>query len=371
MERLLEKSKISYSTLKRYVAKITATELSRLSEPCYYPSFKKHIFELLKICGLSEKDIKDFTKEFWEDTFITKWKTAGLERDHISNFLIFIMYALIKKGDKNTYTNLMVFFNIRYYTNLMHRMIKHCNIDVFKFTLESLVKNHLFAVHKTIGNAIFYLSKEMIKKHTVPISNPNPENISKFIRESRHRLFQSIRSFAETYYRVHKSGAAFKTPFEDEEGVSLEYQESAKTAKIINDVVNKICVHKTIDKKALMDAKTITKISTSFATMITKDLSNTKNTEEIKLILELFLKNLKSVDSIYGKKYLEYVKKLMSIKRTRMRVYFKKQIEDLLVNILKDIKQYKKYEKQSSQTKHLNKLFLAYYITMVLRNIIC
>ena len=368
MEELLQKASINHQKLKRIVHKYTAHELTRLSEPCYYPEVKKFYFEFLHAAGLTDKDIKAYVKRFYKGTPAAGWH---LQRDPQSNFYIFLMHYFLTKKDRLSYASMMTFFCIRYYANLIRRQIKYCNIDVFKYTLENLAKTHLFSREKTISNAIFFISKEMQRKFTNDILEPEPMKISKFIQEARHRISQSIKSFAETYYRASKEGVGLKTEPEMDEGDEYQYQSLEKTAKVVDVVVKKITIYKVVDKKAIDDAKRLTKVSTSLATLISNQLIDIKYADNVRIILELFVKDLKDVGSICGDAYYGYVKSLMGIKRTTSRVYFKQQVEVLLGKIVEDIKFADKFETLTNQTQFLIKSYLAYYITMVMRNTVC
>ena len=72
METLLSQSDINYTKLKKTLHRITAYELSSLSEPCYYPSLKKYYYELLHICKLKEKDVTQYVTRFYKGTPASK-----------------------------------------------------------------------------------------------------------------------------------------------------------------------------------------------------------------------------------------------------------------------------------------------------------
>ena len=52
-------------------------------------------------------------------------------------------------------------------------------------------------------------------------------------------------------------------------------------------------------------------------------------------------------------------------------IYFKQQIELLLIDVLKDKRFKKSYDKLTNQTQFQIKLFLAYYLTLLMRNSVC
>ena len=367
MNILLQQSNINYPRLKKTIYEITAEELSNLTEPCYYPSLKKYYFEFMYLCGIKEKDIKDFVKRFYRGTPEAKWK---LQVDPKTNFYMFIMHALLLKNEISAYRSMLAFFVIRNYTNLIYKQIQFCNKDVFKYTLEHLAKTHLFSREKTIPGAIFYISKEMEKKHTSGLKSPNVPATSKFITECRTRISQSIKSFAEMYYKASKEGSSIREPYEDEDS-EHQYQQLEKTSRVINDIVKNITVYRIIDQKAINEARTLTKIRMSLSVMISEGLRDVKYADNIRIILELFAKSITSVDNLCGKEYYNYVRSLMAIKRTKSMIYFKQQINVLLLGVIKDLNSTKQYNSLTKQTQSLVNLYLAYYITMCMKNSVC
>lgn len=369
MEELLQKTKIDNQKLRRLVHRVTANELTNMSEPCYYPEMKKHYFEFLHVCGITDRVVKEFVKRFYKGTPAAKWQ---LQSDPQSNLYIFIMNYFLINRDQVSFSSTMTMFLIRYYTNLMHRQIPYCNPDVFKYSVENLAKTHLFSREKTIANAVFFLSKEMQRKFMKIIKEAEPMMISKFIQEGRHRLSQSIKSFADTYYKASKSGAALRSPpeIEDDEN-DYQRQTIERSARAIDTVVKKITIYKVTDRKAMDEAKKLTKVSSSLATMIVNQIVDISYSDNLKIILELFIKSTKEVNLLCGDEYYKHVKTLMGVKRTTARIYFKQQVEVLLRKILEDLKFLDKFVKLTNQTQFLIKSFLAYYLTMVLRNTIC
>lgn len=367
MRILLEKSNIDFNSLRRMIHKVAAVELSELSVPCYYPSLKKYYYEFLHVCKLKEVDVKEFVNRFYKGTPAAKWK---LHKDPISNLYIFLMFVLLQRREVTTYKSMMIFFVIRNYTNLIHKQIQFCNKDVFRYTLEHLAKTHLFSREKTISGAIQFMAKEMYKKYTAGIKDSNVDIIAKFITECRTRVSQSVKSFAEAYYAASKEGSAIREPYEGEDE-EQQYQQLEKTSRVVIDVVRKITVYKVIDQKAINEARQLTKIRVSLATGIAGNIRDVKYADDIRTILELFIRELTSAASLCGKDYYIHVRKLMSVKRTKALVYFKQQVGILLEKVVKELKIEKEFFSLTKQTQSLVNLYLAYYLTMVLRNTVC
>jgi hypothetical protein len=175
------------------------------------------------------------------------------------------------------------------------------------------------------------------------------------------------------YYRASEEGSGIQTQElpSDEDENSYQKQTGERSTKLIDDITQKITVYRYVDRKAQEEAKRISKINSSIATQITSKLSNTKYSDLIRLILKLYIRDLKDTKQICGKEYENYIRQLMSIKRTSMKIYFKQQVNILLLKITEDFSFKDKYEKLTSQTQFLINLFLAYYLTMLIRNSVC
>jgi hypothetical protein len=370
MDELLNKIKLDIPRLKRFISTSAARELSALSSPCYYPKTKKFYFELLNILRIKDKDFKEFVKRTYKDTKAEKWV---LWRDPGTNLLVFVMYLFLKKRDQTAFISTMIYYMIIQYSRLMHKQIKYCYEDTFKYTLDNLTRTHLFFREKTIPNSLYYLANEMKKNYQRDIANWNIEKIIAFIGVARHRISQSVKSFAENYYKYRKEGSVIKTQIEDSDDESNAYQYKVleRGQKIVDDVVKKISIYKVIDHKAFEEAKNITKIKTSIATLIADKLTNEKNSNNIKIALQLFIKNLTDVSMICGRNYVPYVKKLMAIKKTTAQLYFKAQINIILMDVLKDMKFMESYQKYTAQTQFIINSFLAFYITSIMKNMLC
>ncbi|MGD2071941.1 MAG: hypothetical protein PVG65_00420 [Candidatus Thorarchaeota archaeon] len=371
MEILLKKTRINKSQLKRLITKFSAGELSNLSEPCYRSPLKSQYFQLLHACKLTDRDIKEFRKRLYAKHPAKNWKTHNVAA---TNLLLFIMYYFIKSNEKKLFSMTILYLLVRYYSNLMYSRIPYCNEDTFRYTLETLTKTHLFVREKTISNGIYHLSKELEKRWGRYIRDLDVDGIAKFVTEARSRMSQSTKSFVRNYYKSHKEGGSIKTqnePSDEEEHSLFQYRVFERGRKSIDETVKRITIYKIVDKKAIQDAKKLTKIKSSVAVTISSSLTDLKYGDSIRTILQLFIKDLKDARSLCGSGYIPYVKKLMELKRTRSKIYFKQQVNILLEKVLEDIKYKDWYNKLTSQTKFIVKSYLAFYLTMVFRNSIC
>ncbi len=370
METLLQKANLNINMFRKNLPRIAANEMSRLSEPCYYPEHQKFFFQFIHYAEVTEVDTKAISKRFWKGMPERQWL---LHKDHITLFYITLMHKFLIDNHSLLFNYLMLLQGIRLYTNIMYKQMKFCNEDAFRYALENIAKTHLFAREKTIGNAIYFISQEMVRKFTKGFRSLDKNEISKFITEYRHRISQSVKSFATLYYKAQKEGLGIKVEAEPDEETGEVYQQQSLSSidRLAEDITKKITVYKIIDKQALLKAKQLTKINISLATLIANETTNIKYIDTLRICYKLFLRDVTNVNKLCGPTFLPYLRKLMGVKRTKERIYFKQQIGILLTDILKDIKYSEKYETLTNQTKFSINSFLAFYLALFLRTNIC
>jgi hypothetical protein len=369
MNNLLQIANIQDTKLKTYMSKIVGEHISKLSSPCYFPPYEKEYHEILHLVGLTEYDIKTFVKQFYPQRLAKDY----ILKDSQVNLLMLIMHYCLLKKNEITFLHTMIYLGIRFYSNILKRHLpKYCDPDVFKYTLDNLNKTHLFSREKTIANAIFYLAKEGRRRYVDDlIKFDDPERISKFVYEYRHKLSQSTKSFANLYYKLSEEGKGFKQPFEGEQGELQTPELLERGQRIVEHITQKITVYKHLDNKALENAKSLTRVSSDLANVIVKELTDLRYGANIKLILELFIRDLKRIEQLCKSDFFDYLRSLMGIRRTNAPVYFKQQVILLLEEIIKNTGHKKVFSKLTPQTKFQTSLFLAYYISMYVRNTVC
>lgn len=375
MKELLDKSNINRSLLRRKVFNDAGNESSNLSKHCYFPPFKKEYFDLLHLCGLTDKAIGEFVVRFYVFESERKSKDKIL-RDHGTNLLLFILHYFIENNEYQTYLSAMNLLCIKFYSSRLRvHLPSYCDEEVFQRTLDNLPKNHIFSREKTIASALMFFAKTLARKHEKELKDfNNPEKISLFIYECRHRIAQSVRSFADLYYKISKESTE-KTYTQQEEIVSQDENQIGqmdRKQKLASETSRDITVYKHKNIKARDAAKQLTKINQLTADMVIDILSDSKYHDDVRIILELFLREIKTKDEICGKLFIQLVQKLMSVKRTKKQIYFKQQVTNLTCKLVKTTRTMEdKYEHLTTQSKFYVSLFVAYYLTFFLRNKIC
>jgi hypothetical protein len=372
MEILKNKIVFNESLVKRFIITNVGRELSALSTPCYYPKTKKVYFDLLSLLKISDKDVKEFIKRTYKGTKAENFKLVS---DVTTNIFLVLMHLFLQKNDRSAFFSTLLYFMIINYSRLIHKQIQYCYEDSFKYTLDTITKTHLFAREKTISNSIYFLSLQVQKSFEGDLKSWDIDRVILFLSTSRSRISQSVKSFAEHYYRNKKEGAGIKTQIDytDDEGNSnvYQYQVLKRGQKLVDDITKDITMYKSIDQKVFEEARALTKIKTSIATIIASNVSNEKHINNIRILLQLYIKEIPDVTSLCGKEFYSVVKRLMAVKRTIAQLYFKAQINILLIDILKDSQFLKVYQTYTPQTQFIINSFLAFYITLLVRRKAC
>ena len=134
MEQLLSKAYVDVPKLHRYFKMQAAYQLSKLSEPCYYPPLKASYHDMLRQLRISDSDMKGFIKRLYKGTKAEKWNLWRMP-DH--NLMMLVMHIFLKNKNRDGYRAAMLYYMIRQYSHLIHKHIKYCNIDMFRYVLET------------------------------------------------------------------------------------------------------------------------------------------------------------------------------------------------------------------------------------------
>jgi hypothetical protein len=366
---LYDKSNVKHKELKKWVSTKTANELMELSKPCYFPPFKKEYTELLYLTGLKNTDISKFIKEFYP----AKLSKELILRDNGTNILLFIIYYFLKKNDKHSALATMTYLNIKFYSSRLRVHLRvYCDPNVFRLALDSLSKNHLFVREKTISNAIYYLSNFAINKFNKILKEfDNPEKISKCVYDIRNKIAQSVRSFAQTYFKISEAGGGFKDI--EEYDIDLESKTLGSSKQKIAIAVSKeITIFKKVDQKAFNSARSLTKVNYLICEFLVKSINDIKYIDDIRVILELFLNEINKKEDLCSTNFFRIVQKLMAIKKTSKPIYFKQQVTKLVCKLLQSSNSIKeKYDELTNQTKFQISSFMAFYLCLIIRNRFC
>lgn len=371
MDLFLSQVNIKTPQLRSFLARRVSKELSMLSEPCYYPSLKKDYYEILRLSGVNEKDLKDFVKRFYKGTPGEKW---AVTTNPIINLYIFLAFRFLSEKDHYGYSLMINYIMLYWYQNLIRKHIPYCDKGTFRYALRTLPKLHLFVREKSISGALIFLAKEISKAYQTKLLDYNFANVSNFIQISRSRIAQSIRSFQKAYFKAANEGQKYKIEEEkeDEDEKNIVRQTiDDKFYRFANDVSQRICVYRIIDSKAFEVAARVFPHTWSRNSIekIVKELSSPKYLEGVRTVILVYLNKIKNIPLEKScENYLDIVSRLVTVRRSSEKFSFKKIISELTTNILRAL-HFSQYE--SGKKFLLVSLFLAYYISTIVMSRLC
>ncbi|RKX63228.1 MAG: hypothetical protein DRP42_07865 [Tenericutes bacterium] len=237
------------------------------------------------------------------------------------------MYLFLKERDIKSYFTTLVYYMIVQYARLMNKQIKYCYPETFGVTLTSLSKLHLFIREKGIANALYFLAKEADKRFRKSIQNWDIDQIILFIGISRHRISQSVKSFAEAYYSNRQSKVAIKTQSEPTEVQALLSDKSRD--KVISDITQKITVYKVIDTQSIYTSSDFCHLSNLEAAAVVKELANIKYHDLVRTILLKISKILVDTEELCSKKIFTQKIKILLRKDKNLQLFADKYVKQL------------------------------------------
>lgn len=349
---------INERKLISFIDKTVGIWVNELTKPCSKPNIKVKLLELLHILNISEADLRKKTREVYKNTVAKTW---ALQNEPFTNLLIYLMSYFMKKRNK-IYNKIMYFYIFRFYINLFNKHLKYCNDDVFKYTLNSISSSHLFRREKTIPMALMFLADTLLKKYKNDIQKLDINKIIPFITESRHRVAQSVRSFANAYYINYEKGNTLKNPKEtDEEGKSLESREAAgvKGRVFIDKTFEKICVYKEQNSENIEMATKISKIKLADRDLILKKFYSKNNCDHVRDIISIYINKIKKLSVVCTGRFFTEIGKYLNNDKIGVMA----KTEKIAINIFT----LKKWNNMNKNKKTAIKLFIILYILLYLR----
>jgi len=353
-------SDIDHRKLHSFILKNVSQEFANLVEDCYYPTFSNIYKELLSTTNSTEKNLVEYSKKKYN----LPW--AKILHDPKTILLVLIVQEFLSANDAAAALSAFHLLVLRNYSNIMYKFIRHCNPDVFRTALGQLSHNHLFVLKKTIPSSLMYLSNTLFKKYKDALQKDDIKNIVKVVYELRHRINQSVRSFAQRYYDIHSKQKQIRS--EEEKEYDLGREKNLR--QFIDNISKTITVYKKVDENAAEESRRLTKFNSKLSVMYSKNLSQPQFTEDVSLALFLLLRDVKDFEKINTTNFLDYVKRLMSVKISKQPIYFKKQISKIHDQIIQNLNLVDWYNKLSTQSKSISRNFIAYYLAFYLRNFI-
>ena len=358
MDKLLQLSNINEKQLQSYILRLVSKELNNLSEECYYPKLKGNYYDLLKMTGISENQIKKYGRDFMRKSKAGKAKLQVV-LDPYTILNIFLCYYFILNNNIVGFSSSITLQALRQYSNLFYKTFKFCKKESYKTAMEKLSSNHLIKKFKGFSGFVYYLGKEVTRKYLKSYQIEDPEKISISVIELRTRISQSLKSFATLYYKSAEAGDLIKIPkeVEGEEGEKIELQKEEKYSKISNILTKKIIVYKYFDSKLIKKLCKELSISKSVGEGIAQKLNNVNLNNDINFIIKTFLGSLKDISQMCGKAFIVILKLLKQKKKSKELFKYKSKLLELAKKL---------------SIKNENEItFLILYFTIIIHQLLC
>ena len=353
--------------LNFYVSK----EIFLVDKPCYKVSYLRYKNDLTYLTKVDKQIVKKFLSQL-----SPKYRNFTLLKDDLTiTMLILILYYLRQKDFQNA--NLAsLFLAIKFYGSLFRRMFpKFCSDEIWRLTLTKISTMHLYRSKKSISGALSHINNEVFDRYKMVLSKNKVDEtyFIKYVFELRHRIAQSLKSFAEKYYSLLKdsgSSGISITQDEDEDKKNTSDSEKAKMTDIslATLISTNICSYSVIDNIALQEASEKSGLDIKIGLQLLNYISEPENQEDVYFILLLLLKHIEDFNKICLNAFrLNVIKKLLTDGITIHKYNIREQILNFVYN---KIGVYTKTLLRSSN-KQVVLNFLAQYFLLYIKNRIC
>jgi len=167
---------------------------------CKMPNITSNKKDIIFHTEFDEEKKKEFLKQF-----SSSYRNFNILQDIITIILLNNIIYKCRKKDFDSALNYSLILALKFYGSLLNIFFsKGCIPEIWELSLNSLNGTHLFKVKKGILQAIVFLNKEVFNKYKNLFDDPKLEDktVVLYVNELRSRLSQSLKSFAEKYYKI-------------------------------------------------------------------------------------------------------------------------------------------------------------------------
>lgn len=290
-------------TVHRKISQIVGGEISNFAKPCYYPKLVRYFKDIKSWLGITDNQIRMFISQ----NLGPKYRSMSIIKDTQTILIVMAIIYFLRASKRDISSLFYQFLALKFQYNLMHRQFKYCNPDIFAMALEHISHRHLYKTQGGIPSTISYLAAAEYKRYSKILGGPKltDKNIVNFTYALRTRLSQSIKSFADAYYKIAAPG-----------GARLRRDEEETTEDKLENISDKLVMNMTtygnIDKAALIEAINVSGLRKELSVKIISELSVPEYKDQLKYIIKLMhrLGDLRSV--CIKSKRLSLIRKISS-----------------------------------------------------------
>jgi hypothetical protein len=181
--------------MKKYLSN---HEYNISKDKCYKPKTKEEIETIFRIYKIDDKIMIKI-----RNVFFSEFKKLNLMENKHNAFLFLCLYICALHNKKDEFINIMMYLNMRFYGNLLHKNMRYCQNNVIELTYKHLHGSHLYKT-EGIYNAIKHNTLNITDRYYNQFKNKSltRKDMVKFIYEIRHRTSQQLKYFLDRYYKI-------------------------------------------------------------------------------------------------------------------------------------------------------------------------
>ena len=262
----------------RSLSRILGMELSQISKPCYFPKMIKYREDILHKTNITDSTVAMFLSQLDR-----KYAKFNLISEKYTVALILGMLHYGKKKDINTSKLFYQILAVKFYSSLVHILFPNfCKNDLWSSALDQISPKHLFKIKHGIPNAITFIADALFTIYEKDIVSAEMDDyrLVRIVYDLRHRIAQSLKSFAGAYYKINETKGMGTLASSGEE-------ELGDIQLIADKISMSICTFSQVDMAALNVATSRSGIRRDLCHSAISELSTVHNRNRVKFILIL------------------------------------------------------------------------------------
>ena len=266
--------------IHKYLATVCGYELSQISEPCYFPKIVKYKNDFFSKTKIDPKNTKLFLKQM-----NPTYANFAIFNDELTVGLIAGLLHFSRSKDYDVAKICYFLLAIKFYSSLVNISFpRFCDRELWIHAFTQVSPKHLIREKGGMSGAIMHIVNSLYKIYFSKLEYPyiTDNDLIRVVYDLRHRLSQSIKSFAEIYYHLQKTG---------DKSVGGSAEKSVTTKDDVITIADKIsmsmCTFEQIDDKLLKLAIYRSGIQTHIGHSIIEELSNVEFKDKIRFIIIL------------------------------------------------------------------------------------
>lgn len=289
--------------IKKYIDR--NSEILYYNTPLYRLYFsdeseRKFIYDKFDI---EVSDVKDVIKKVPE--LKAGWKILN---DPFNIFMTLIIREACIKKDQQTMNNSLLFLSLSLYASLHYKYFPYPpNENIMSYTINNVSNKYLFKQYGSVIKAIIHTIMKNHETYENELKSMEDKDILKYLMNLRIRLNNLIQNFANEYYKNQKSGKYLN--HESESYDSENYHENDSLSLTISRISEHVALKFFTSGTNLKLLQLSANMAQCDRNVLRNAIENIKENESdkvkeiISLIIQIYLGDNNSVDSIISKKF--------------------------------------------------------------------